>query len=103
MTGYFRVFFFASLLVALSCCLVGLGPEAWCAAVLGLVAGWTSTHSYKHDRYTRIKYPWVIRFGLLLPKPIPVYPMGEDFVPYPSLWGQFVSHTHTLIGEFPTG
>jgi hypothetical protein len=50
-----------------------------------------------------MKYPWVIRFGLLLPKPIPVYPMGEDFVPYPYPWGQFLSHTRILIGEFPTG
>jgi hypothetical protein len=48
-----------------------------------------STHSYKQDRYTRMKYPWVIGFGLLLPKPIPVYPMGRDFVPYPYPWGQF--------------
>jgi hypothetical protein len=31
MTGYFRVSFFASLLVALPCCLIGLGPRAWCA------------------------------------------------------------------------
>ena len=51
----------------------------------------------------RMKYPWVIGFGLLLPKPIPVYPMGRDFVPYPYPWGQFLSHTRTLIGEFPTG
>jgi hypothetical protein len=62
-----------------------------------------STHSYKQDRCTRMKYPWVIGFGLLLPKPIPVYPMGEDFVPYPYPWGQFLSHTRTLIGEFPMG
>jgi hypothetical protein len=62
-----------------------------------------STHSYKHDRCTRMKYPWVIGFGLLLPKPIPVYPMGGDFVPDPYPWGQFLSHTRTLIGEFPTG
>jgi hypothetical protein len=103
MAGYFRVLFFASLLVALPFCLVGLGPEAWCVAVLGLVAGSASTHSYKHDRCTRTKYSWVIGFGLLLPKPIPVYPMSEDFVPYPYPWGQFLSHTHTLIGEFPTG
>jgi hypothetical protein len=27
MAGYFRVLFFASLLVALSCCLVGPGPR----------------------------------------------------------------------------
>jgi hypothetical protein len=39
----------------------------------------------------------------MLPKPIPVYPMGEDFVPYPYPWGQFLSHTRTLIGEFPMG
>jgi hypothetical protein len=26
---------------------------------------------------TRIKYTWVIEFGLLLPKPILVYSMGE--------------------------
>jgi hypothetical protein len=103
MAGYFSVLFFASLLVALSCCLVGLGPGAWCAAVLGLVAGLASTHSYKHDTCTRMKYPWVIGFGLLLPKPIPVYPMGGDFVPYPYPRGQFSSHTRTLIGEFPTG
>jgi hypothetical protein len=50
-----------------------------------------------------MKYPWVIGFGLLLPKPIPVYSMGGDFVPYPYPWGQFSSHTRTLIGEFPTG
>jgi hypothetical protein len=36
----------------------------------------------QHDRGTRMKYPWVIGFGLLLPKPILVYPMGEDFVLY---------------------
>jgi hypothetical protein len=29
-----------------------------------------------------MKYPWVIGFRLLLPKLIPVYPMGRDFVPY---------------------
>jgi hypothetical protein len=98
MAGYFRVLFFASLLVALSCCLVGLGPRAWCATMLGLVAGSTSTHSYKHDRCTRMKYPWVIVFGLLLPKPIPVYPMGGDFVPYPYLCGQFSSHTERELG-----
>jgi hypothetical protein len=68
-----------------------------------LGGGSASTHSYKHDRCTRMKYPWVIEFGLLLPKPILVYPMGGDFVPYPYPWGQFSSHTHTLIGEFPTG
>jgi hypothetical protein len=49
-----------------------------------------------------MKYPWVIGFGLLLPKPIPVYPMGGDFVPYPYPWVQFSFHTRTLIGEFPT-
>jgi hypothetical protein len=103
MTGYFRVLFFASLLVALPCCLIGLGPGAWCAAVLGLVVGSASTHSYKHDMCTRMKYPWVIGFGLLLPKPIPVYPMGGDFVPYPYPWIHFLSHTRTLIGEFPMG
>jgi hypothetical protein len=74
---------FCFLLVALSCCLVGLGPGAWCAVVLGLVIGSASTHSYKQDRCTRIKHPWVIKFGLLLPKSIPVYPMGRDFVPHP--------------------
>jgi hypothetical protein len=37
MADYFRVLFFASLLVSLSCCLVGLGARAWCAAMLGLV------------------------------------------------------------------
>jgi hypothetical protein len=103
MTGYFRVLFFASLLVALPCCLIGLGPGAWCAAVLRLVAGSASTHSYKHSRCTRMKYPWVIGFGLLLPKPISVYPMSGDFVPYPYPWVQFLSHTRTLKGEFPTG
>jgi hypothetical protein len=103
MAGYFRILFFASLLVALPCYLVGLGPGAWYATTLGLVDSSTSTHSYKHDRYTRMKYPWVIGFGLLLPKPITVYPMGGDFVPYPYPWGQFLSHTRTLIGEFPTG
>jgi hypothetical protein len=103
MTDYFRVLFFASLLVALPFCLVGLGPAAWCAVVLGLVAGSALTQSYKHDMCTRMKYPWVIGFGLLLPKPIPVYPMGGDFVTYPYPWGQFLSHTCTLIGEFPTG
>jgi hypothetical protein len=83
MAGYFRVLFFASLLVVLSCCLVGLGPGAWCAAVLGLVAGSASIHSYKHDSRTPMKYSWVIGFGLLLLKPIPVYPMGGIFVSYP--------------------
>jgi hypothetical protein len=88
MAGYFRVLVCASLLVALPCCLVGLGPRTWRAVVLGLVAGWASTHSYRQDRCTRMKYPWVvIGFGLLLPKPIPVYPMGGDFVPYPYPWG----------------
>jgi hypothetical protein len=39
MAGYFRVLFFATLqVVALSCCLVGIGPRAWCATVLRLVA-----------------------------------------------------------------
>jgi hypothetical protein len=33
--------------------------------------------------------PMVIGFGLLLPKPIPVYPMGGDFVPYPYPWDNF--------------
>jgi hypothetical protein len=47
MAGYFRLLFFANLLVALSCCLVGLGHGAWCAVMLGLVAGSTLTHSYK--------------------------------------------------------
>jgi hypothetical protein len=70
-------------------------------SLTGLMADSASTHSYKQDRCTRMKYPWVIRFGLLLPKPIPVYPMSGDFVPYPYPWGQFLSHT--LIGEFPTG
>jgi hypothetical protein len=73
----------------------------------GLMADSASTHSYKQDRCTRMKYPWVIGFGLLLTKPIPVYPMGGDFVPYPYPypypWGQFFSHTRTIIGEFPTG
>jgi hypothetical protein len=57
MASYFRVLFFASLLVVLLCCLVGLGPEAWCDVVLGLVTSSTSTHLYKHDKYTRMKYP----------------------------------------------
>jgi hypothetical protein len=56
MTGYFRVLFFASLLVVLPCCLIGLGHGAWCVVVLGLVVGSVSTHSYKHDRCTRMKY-----------------------------------------------
>jgi hypothetical protein len=85
MTGYFRVLFFASLLVVLPCCLVGLGHGAWCAVVLGLVAG-SASNSYKQDMCTCMKYPWVIGFGLLLPKPIPVYPIGEDFIPYPYPW-----------------
>jgi hypothetical protein len=100
MAGYFRVLFFANLLVVLSCCLVGLGPRAWCATVLGLVTGSASTHSYKQAKCTRMKYPWVIRFGLLLLKLILVYPMSEDFASYPYSWGQFLSHTYTLIGEF---
>jgi hypothetical protein len=66
-----------------------------------------STHSYKQDRCTRMKYPWVIGFGLLLLKPIPVYPMSGDFVLYPCPWGQFLSHTRTLrasLGtQFPKG
>jgi hypothetical protein len=61
----------------------------------GLGAGSASTHSYKQDRCTRMKYPWVIGFRLLLSKPIPVYPMGGDFVPYSYPWGQFLSHTCT--------
>jgi hypothetical protein len=76
---------------------------ARCAAVLGLGAGSASIHSYKHDRYTRMKYPWIIGFGLLLPKLIPVYPMGGDFVSYSYPWVQFLSHIRILIGEFPTG
>jgi hypothetical protein len=60
MTGYFRLLFFASLLVALSCCLIELGPRAWCTVVMGLVVGSASTHSYKHDRCTRMKYTWVM-------------------------------------------
>jgi hypothetical protein len=83
-------------LLALSCCLVGLGPRVWCAAVLGLVADSASTHSYKLDRCTRMKYSWIIVFGILLPKPIPVYPMGEDFVPYP--WTIFVSYPYPNRG-----
>jgi hypothetical protein len=55
MASYFRVLFFASLLVVLSCCLVGLGLGVWCAGVLGLVAGSASTHSYKHDMCTSMK------------------------------------------------
>jgi hypothetical protein len=82
MTGYFKVLFFVSLLVALPCCLVGLGHGAWCAVVLGLVAGSASTYLYKQDRCTRMEYPWVIGFGLLLPKLIHIYPIGEDFVTY---------------------
>jgi hypothetical protein len=66
------------------------------------VADLASTNSYKQDKCTRMEYPWVIGFRLLLPKPIPVYPIGGDFVPYPYPWGQFLSHTRTLIGEFPT-
>jgi hypothetical protein len=72
--------FFASLLVAMLCCLVGLRPRAWCAGVLGLMASSASTHSYKQDRCTCMKYSWVIGFELLLPKPILVYAM---IVPYP--------------------
>jgi hypothetical protein len=30
-----------------------------------------------------MKYPWIIGFELLFPKPIPVYPMGGYFVSYP--------------------
>jgi hypothetical protein len=86
MADYFRFLFFASLLVALPFCLVGLVPGAWCAAVLGLVAGSASTNSYKHDRCTRMKYSWVIGFELLLSKPISVYPIGRDFVTYSYLW-----------------
>jgi hypothetical protein len=70
------------MLVSLPCCLVGLGPEAWCVVVLVLVFGSASTHSYKQDRYTRMKYLWIIEFGLLLTKLILVYSMGGDFVSY---------------------
>jgi hypothetical protein len=69
-------------LVVLSCCLVGLGLGAWCAVVLGLVAGSFSTHSYKQDMCIRMKYLWIIRFELLLLKLILVYSMIGDFVPY---------------------
>jgi hypothetical protein len=89
MAGYFRILFFASLLVALSYCLVGLEPEAWCAVVLGLVAGSVSIHSYKQDRCTRMKYSWLIGFELLLPKLIPIYSMCEDFVLCPYPWDNF--------------
>jgi hypothetical protein len=41
-----------------------------------------STQSYKQDMCTDMKYPWVIRFGLLFPKPIPIYQMGGDIFPY---------------------
>jgi hypothetical protein len=69
----------------------------------GLMANSASTHSYKQDKCTRMKYPWVIGFELLLPKPILVYPMGGDFVSYSYPWGQFLSHTRTLIEKFSTG
>jgi hypothetical protein len=83
MSDYFRVLFFASLLVALSCCLVGLRPRVWCAGVLVLMVSSTSTHSYKQDRCTCMKYSWVTGFQLLLLKPIFVYAISGDFVPYP--------------------
>jgi hypothetical protein len=59
MTGYFRVLFFASLLVSLPCFLVRLGPGprrlVRCRAELsGQLA---STHSYKQDICTCMKYP----------------------------------------------
>jgi hypothetical protein len=39
----------------------------------------------------------------LLSKPIPVYPMCGDFVPYSYSWDNFLSHTSNLIEEFLTG
>jgi hypothetical protein len=97
--GWFILGFFSSLLVALLCCLVGLGPRVWCADVLGLMVVSASTQSYKQDKCTCMKYPWVIGFGLLLLKHIHVYPMSGDFVPYPYRWGQFLSHTRTLRAD----
>jgi hypothetical protein len=112
MTDYFRVLCFASLLIALSCCLIRLGPGAWCAVVLGLVVGSASPHSYKHDRCTCMKYTWVIGFGLLLPKPIPVLSnewrfclisilMGTIFVSY-SYPNRGIPHGLTGIGSLLT-
>jgi hypothetical protein len=63
----------------------------------GLGGQLASTHSYKHE-----KYPWLIGFRLLLSKPILVYPMGGDFVPYPYPWGQFSFHTRTLSASLGT-
>jgi hypothetical protein len=42
-----------------------------------------------------MKYPWIIGFILLFPKPI-----RGDFIPYPYPRGQFLSHTRTIIGEY---
>jgi hypothetical protein len=50
-----------------------------------LVVGLASNYSYNQDKCTRMKYPWVIGFGLLLSKPIPICPINEDFIPYPYL------------------
>jgi hypothetical protein len=102
MASYFRVLFFSSLLVVMPCCLVGLRPRAWCAGVLGLMASSASTHSYKQDRCTYMKYSWVNGFGLLFTKPTLVYAMCGDFILYPYLCRQFLSHNRTLTGEFDT-
>jgi hypothetical protein len=93
MTGYFRVLFFASLLVALPCCLIGLGPRVWCAVVLG--CGWLGLNSFIQTRqvYT-YEIPMSNRVRIIafqthtrLPNgwrfcPISI-PMGTIFVPYP--------------------
>jgi hypothetical protein len=85
----------------LACCPAGLGVGL--LVDRGQLALKQSSVQYKNDKCTCIKYPWVIGFGLLFPKPIPVYPMGGHFVPYTYRWGHFLSHTRTLIGEFPMG
>jgi hypothetical protein len=42
------------------------------------------------------------RVRIIAFKTILVYPMSGDFIPYPYLWGQFLSYTCILIGEFST-
>jgi hypothetical protein len=49
MAGYFKVLFFASLLVALSCCLVGLRPSA-----LSCWAWWPARPQLIHTNTTGV-------------------------------------------------
>jgi hypothetical protein len=95
MAGYFRVLFFASLLVALSCCLVGLGPGA-----LSCWAWWSARLDLNSFIQTRQVYtyetPMCNRIWIIDSQTIPVYPMSGDFVPYP--YPIFVSYSYPNRG-----